>query len=96
MFGSAIASFLGGIASFITITLQELVVPLIPMTIYAVVVIAILTVCLIIAGVGGSMLFYIILAFYVKALLSYNPVLEERAAAQAEANAAAQANEGME
>jgi hypothetical protein len=66
------------ISSFVGVLFTELIWPLIPATIYVFVVVIILAICSIIAGVGGSLLFYILIFFYVKALLSYNPILEAR------------------
>lgn len=62
--------------------MKEIVLPLIPFTIYVLIIISILTICFVVAGVGGSLLFYIIIFFYVRALFAYNPVLEARQQAE--------------
>lgn len=88
--GALIGSIFRGIAGFVSVTFKQLVIPLIPVVIYAFVVICVLSICLIIAGVGGSLLFYVIVFIYIKALFDYNPVLEARR----QAEEAAAMNEG--
>lgn len=66
------------IAQFVTVTMQKVVIPLIPIGIYGIIVVIILTFCMVISGVGGSLLFYVLMYFYVKALLTYNPVIAAR------------------
>lgn len=66
-------AIIGNIAQFIGITIRQIVLPLLPVALYGMIVVLIITFCFIIASVGGSFLFYFILAFYVKALFSYNP-----------------------
>jgi hypothetical protein len=85
-----IASILYAVGMFIQMIFGKVIAPLIPVTIYGFFIVLILTLCMIVAGLGGSLLFYIILFFYVKALLSYNPVLDARKQAM-EAN---QMNQG--
>lgn len=89
---SIFGAMLTGIQGFVSVTFKKLVFPLIPVIIYAFVVICVLTICVVISGVGGSMLFYVIIFFYVKALFDYNPVLEARRQAE---EAAKMNNEGM-
>jgi hypothetical protein len=84
------APILYAVGMFIQMIYEKVIAPLIPVTIYGFFVVLILTLCMVIAGLGGSLLFYIILFFYVKALLSYNPVLEARQ----QAVEAAQMNQG--
>lgn len=85
------APILLGMAQSIAITLKKIVVPLIPIGIYGMFVVMILTFCGVIAGVGGSLLFYVILFFYVRALINYNPAVAE---AEAQAAEARQMNNG--
>jgi hypothetical protein len=73
-----IAPILHAVVIFIQTIYTKVIAPLIPITIYGFFVVLILTLCMVVAGLGGSLLFYIILFFYVKALFSYNPVLEAR------------------
>lgn len=74
----AVAIFLYAIIKTISLLFTKIIIPLIPFTMIVSIVIMIICVCIIISGVGGSLLFYVILFFYVKALLNYNPVLEAR------------------
>ena len=66
------------IVQFISITFQKVVIPLIPIGFYGIIIVIILTFCMVISGVGGSLLFYVLMYFYVKALLSYNPITAAR------------------
>lgn len=77
-----IGDFFRAIGAFITIVFNKIVFPLLPVAVYGFVVVIILTICVVIAGVGGSFLFYLIVFLYVKALLDYNPVLEARRQAE--------------
>jgi hypothetical protein len=88
-----LGDLLKGIGAFISIVFKQIVFPLLPIAVYGFVVIIILTICVVIAGVGGSMLFYVIVFFYIKALLDYNPVLEARRQAE---QAAMMQQEGAE
>jgi hypothetical protein len=88
--GALMGSIFRGITGFVSVTFKKLVFPLIPVVIYAFVVICVLSICLIISGVGGSLLFYVIVFLYIKALFDYNPILE----AKQQAEAAAAMNEG--
>lgn len=92
--GNLIGSIMSGISGFVSVTFKELVFPLIPVVIYAFVVICVLTICLVISGVGGSMLFYVIVFFYIKALFDYNPILEAKR--QAEEASMMNNNQGLE
>lgn len=82
------------IAMYVRAVMTHIILPLIPFVLYLFIVVVILTICVVIAGVGGSMLFYVIVFFYVRALLSYNPVLEARKQAEQAAQMQQAPNEG--
>ena len=70
------------IVMYIRAVMTHIILPLIPFILYLFIVVVILTICVVISGVGGSMLFYVVVFFYLRALLSYNPILEARKQAQ--------------
>lgn len=61
------------IAHVIQFLFQKLLIPLTKISLITIILIIILTFCGSIAGLGGTLLFYIIIFFYIKALLSYRP-----------------------
>lgn len=84
MIGSIFGTLVSKIGTLIAFIFKKVVIPAIPLAMYAIIIITVLTFCFIIAGVGGSFVFYVIIFFYIKALFDYNPVEEAKKKALAE------------
>ncbi len=59
--------------AFISGLFKSLVFPIIPYTVYGVIAMIIITFCIGVAGTGGTVIFYIVLALYMRLLFTYNP-----------------------